>query len=31
MQQGKMIGQQDIALRFPRLTDPPIVSALPFL
>jgi AraC family transcriptional regulator len=31
MSQGCLAGQQDIALRFPRLTDPPIVSILPFL
>ena len=28
---GKMSGQPDIALRPPRLTDPPIVVALPFV
>jgi len=31
MGQDKVRGQQDIILRFPRLTDPPIVSMLPFL
>ncbi len=31
MSQGKMSGQQDITLHLPRLTDPPIVSVLPFL
>ena len=28
---GKLSGQPDVALRPPRLTDPPIVVALPFI
>jgi AraC family transcriptional regulator len=31
MSQGNLAGHQDIALRLPRLTDPPIVSIPPFL
>ncbi len=31
MSQRCLTGQQDITLRMPRLTDPPIVSILPFL
>jgi hypothetical protein len=31
MSQGCFAGQQDITLHMPRLTDPPIVSILPFL
>ena len=31
MSQGCLAGRQDITLRVPRLTDPPIVSILPFL
>jgi AraC family transcriptional regulator len=31
LSQGKLAGQQDIALHLPRLTDPPIVGIPPFL